>query len=67
MTIFLGWQSNDTPPELAANFCCGAHSVSLRGGVIVVFDGAHCRHGVWTPSGAGTGLDDWYGTAFVGK
>ena len=67
MTIFLGWQSNDTPPELAAHFCCGAHSVSLRGGVIVVFDGAHCRHGVWAPSGAGTGLDDWYGTAFVGK
>ena len=67
MTIFLGWQSNDTPPELAAHFCCGAHSVSLRGGVIVVFDGAHCRHGVWAPSGAGTGLDDWYGTAFVAK
>ena len=67
MSIFLGWQASDTPDGSAALFCCGNRSFSLRGGVVVVFDGSHCQHGVWAPSGAGTGSDNWYGTAFVAK
>ena len=67
MSIFLGWQACDTPDELVAEFCCGDRSFSLRGGVIVVFDGSHCTHGVWAASKAGTGLDGWYGAALVAK
>lgn len=67
MSIFLGWQAGDTPNGSVALFCCGDRAFSLRGGVVVVFDGSHCKHGVWARSKAGVGADDWYGTAFVAK
>ena len=67
LSIFLGWQSSEAPASVAAHFCCGDRSFSLQGGIVVVFDGKNCKHGVWAPSHAGSGAADWYGTALVVK